>query len=217
MTKQKDNINNLIVQPLYSSKDKYRGWTAVLYPESMIPDWKDKIADITQFPFVYIVHDKDTDKKTGELLKEHVHDGIYFNGPTTYKRALKLFQELQPSCATCKPIKNSRYFFEYLIHNTETAKKEGKYPYDPAERITGNGYDIEEIAPMTPAEKKELSIQLTQLIKNNNITNFADFVEIAMATFGNDCYQVVKSDAYFFNCLIKGIYNRNLNNNMKRP
>ena len=53
-----------------SEKAKY--WCAVLYPESMISDWKESISEILQIPYSYCIHDKDKDGHDGDR-KTHVH------------------------------------------------------------------------------------------------------------------------------------------------
>ena len=63
-----------------SEKAKY--WTCILYPESMVDDWQDKICDILQVPFAYCIHDKDKDGHDGDR-KIHVHVEIAFPNTTT--------------------------------------------------------------------------------------------------------------------------------------
>lgn len=103
-------------------KSKY--WTAVLYPESMINNWQDKIYDILQVPFCYCIHDKDTLNDSEEERKVHVHVVIAFNNTTTYKHALSVFQRLQESCSYCEQVLNIRYMYDYLIHNTDSCRKQ---------------------------------------------------------------------------------------------
>ena len=57
-------------------KAKY--WTAVLYPESMIDDWQNKISDLLQIPYEYCIHDKDN---LGNVIKTVKNK---YNKPVTY-------------------------------------------------------------------------------------------------------------------------------------
>ena len=66
---------------MYNPKEKARYWTAVMYPENMIDDWKEEIADLIQMPGAYCVHDKDLDDKK-EGRKVHVHIIIVFSNTT---------------------------------------------------------------------------------------------------------------------------------------
>ena len=73
-------------------KAKY--WQAIMYPENMIDDWKDRICELFQVPFCYCVHDKDTDKKE-EARKEHVHIILAFGNTTTENNALRIFKTIE--------------------------------------------------------------------------------------------------------------------------
>ena len=44
------------------SKAKF--WAGVVYPENMVEGWQEKIGDILQLPYCYILHDKDKDTKS---------------------------------------------------------------------------------------------------------------------------------------------------------
>ena len=98
-----------------STKAKY--WTAVLYPESMINNWRLHIEDVLQVPFCYCLHNKDVDSEDEER-KEHIHLIIAFNNTTTYNHALQVFQRIQPNCKYCEQVLNIRYMYNYLIHDS---------------------------------------------------------------------------------------------------
>lgn len=150
--------------------EKAKYWVAVLYPESMIFEWQDKIADIVQVPFAYCIHDKDLDSKT-EQRKTHIHLILAFPNTTTYKHALSVFQILQPSCVFCEKVIAIRYMYEYLIHNTESCKKTGKYIYDVKERVLGNNFDIGSYEQRTLEEKREDAKSLKKYIIKHQIDN----------------------------------------------
>lgn len=150
--------------------EKAKYWVAVLYPESMIEEWQDKIADIVQVPFAYCIHNKDIDSKT-EQRKKHIHLILAFTNTTTYKHALSIFQLLQPSCTYCEKVIAIRYMYEYLIHNTESCKKSGKHLYNVSERITGNSFDIGSYEQRSLEEKREDAKSLKRYIMKHQIDN----------------------------------------------
>ena len=78
--------------------------------------------------------------------------------------------------------------YEYLIHNTETCKKQGKHLYTAAERITGNNFDIGSYEQLSTAEKYKMSKELCDFICEQNITNFADFYLYAVNNFGSEYF-----------------------------
>lgn len=210
-------------------KAKY--WTCVLYPESMIDVWEDKISDILQVPYCYIIHDKDNlgkvikkvSNKCGKEIsydasefcidkhdfrKVHVHVVIAFPNTTTYKHALSCFQLLQPNCSYCEQVLNIRYMYEYLIHNTEKAKKDKKYQYDASNRICGNNFDIGAYEQVSITDKRKMLKELCDFIRDNEIDNFLTFYDYfdKKAEFDFNYFEVVASYSGLLERLCKGNY-----------
>lgn len=190
--------------------DKARYWVGVLYPENMIQDWKIEIEDKIQLPFVYCEHNLDTDSNS-EHRKDHLHLMIAFPNTTTYKHALEVMNILsldgRVACNTCQPVFSVRNMFEYLIHNTESCKKKGKYLYPASARILGNGFDIGLYEQVSEADKRDLRGKLRDLIINKCFVNIIDF-EIAaqsrfLETFLDD---VLAGYSAYFERLCKGNY-----------
>ena len=122
---------------------KARYWTAVCYPENMRPDWKERIGEVLQLPYAYCVHDKDV-QGDGDDRKAHVHIMVAWPNTTTYKSALETFKGLSAPGAqcvnTCQKVQNVRYMYDYLIHDTDDARKKHKHQYARSERVTGNNF-----------------------------------------------------------------------------
>lgn len=167
-------------------REQARNIAALLYPDSMFDDWQERIAS-WDLPIAYCIHDKDH-LADGELdRKIHVHVFLRTN-KTTLRYAKKLFEtlcdhsKLQPdgksyveSC--CKPvckIENPRKKYDYLIHATERAIKDGKYQYSPLERIELNNFDIGAYEQETEAEKHEHIEELIDIIETNQLCNMAE-------------------------------------------
>lgn len=186
-----------------NTKAKY--WVAVLYPESMIDDWQSQIYDLLQIPFAYCIHNKDLDNDN-ESRKEHIHLILAFSNTTTYNNALNTFKRLQPSCGICKQIINIRYMYNYLIHDTESCKKQGKHIYDKAERITGNNFDIGNYEQISVEDKRKMVIELADFIVNNNVLNFTDFYIEALKKFPLEYQDIIISYSSFLERLTKGNY-----------
>lgn len=193
---------------------KARYWSAVLYPENMIADWKEKIGDILELPYAYCVHDKDLDKED-EHRKLHLHLLLAFPNTTTMAHALrtaeKLSAEGKKACPVIESVISIRHIWEYLIHNTEDSKKQGKYQYDISERITGNGFDIGSYEQLSVAEKYKMSKELCDFICQHNITNFADFYLYAINNFGEEYFELIQVNSGFYNRLINGNWQKMTN------
>ena len=192
--------------------DKARFWTGVLYPENMRPDWEEVIGDVLQNPYVYCKHTLDKDAKS-EHRKDHVHLIVAFPNTTTYKHALKVMDLLsaegKQAINTCQAVVGIRSMYDYLIHDTDTCRKQGKELYSPEDRIAGNNFDIGAYEQVGIAEKNEMFIELSMVIRDNNFFNYADFFNFVIDNFDDMAYvEVLKSYSGHFERLTKGNYQR---------
>lgn len=140
---------------------KARDWTAVLYPDSMVNGWQDKIYRLIQVPFEYIIHDKDEveiEEDVKQPRKTHVHIILHYGGPTTYKNIYNmLIIALSGVGKRClnkiEPVYNLGYLHKYLTHSTADAIRDGKYRYDEDEIISGNNWDLGAFISLQDQEK----------------------------------------------------------------
>lgn len=162
--------------------NKARYWWAVLWTENLEPGWEDKIADEVQVPFAYAVHDMDTDSKS-EHRKDHMHLILAFSNTTTYSHALNVFKLLgEKAVNTCKAIIDIRQAYDYLIHDTDNCKKQGKYLYPVEHRVLGNGFDIGFYEQLGEEEKLEIFYELL------------DFVDAGGFTDMKECYRAFRKE-----------------------
>lgn len=214
----KDESNNTRI----TTKARY--WTAVGYLDNMRDDWQDVIAGVLQYPFAYCVHDKDK-QGDGDDRKTHVHIVVAYGNTTTYKSALSLFRGLnavgKEAFNTCEPVANIRYMYDYLIHDTDDARKKRKFQYDKTERIIGNNFDIGSYEQIGTAEKKRIRRELGILIFEQGFTNYLDFYLFICKHYDSEYEDVVCSYSGHFARLTKGNYQRKhddiLNVKKERP
>lgn len=93
---------------------------------------------LTESPHIvdwaYAYHDKDI-FPDGSAKKTHCHIILHLDDVYTLRTYAELFETTQVT----KLNKAGVYtMFEYLIHNTDTARNEGKHEYDSSIRITNN-------------------------------------------------------------------------------
>lgn len=202
MIKDQNNNNTITTKARY--------WVGVGYPENMVQNWQDEIGDIIQLPFAYCIHDKDLDKAK-DSRKIHVHIIIVFPNTTTYKFALSVFKKLGVNAFnTCEPVINIRSKYEYLIHDTETCKKQGKYLYDKKERIVGNNFDIGSYEQISLSQKKAMRTELSRCIIDNDICNYTDFYQYVISNFNDEYEDIVATYSGHFERLTKGNYLKSL-------
>lgn len=197
-------------------------WEAILYTENMVEHWKEIIDDVIQVPFAYCVHDKDPHivKDSGEVIKKiHVHLFIAYNNVTTLNQILKLCNKLSlpgaRCCSTAEEVVSPVHAYDYLIHATKKAREQGKFLYPENERITGNNFDIHFIANEDEHEKCIKVQQLTELIIQNKICNYVDFVNAVLNTYDDSYFHLQEVKSSYFEKLTKGNYNKYLANDVK--
>lgn len=202
------------------SYGKNKVWWAILYPENMKENWQRDVADLVQLPFAYCIHDKGLQiEELEEERKVHVHMILVWNGPTTYKHAMEVFDGLsapgKKCLSTCKPVYWHERAYKYLIHDTNDCRKKGKYEFPAAERITGNNYDIGAYIQISVEDKNQMFDDLTAFVLDNNIKNFADLIELSAAAFDDRkevLRDVLRSNSGYFDKLVKGCYQRIVSN-----
>lgn len=191
--------------------NKARYWVGVLYPENMLPNWQEEIDDILQLPYAYCIHDKDTDSEA-EDRKVHLHLIVVFPNTTTYNHALSVFDLLsaegKKAINTVESIINIRSKYEYLIHNTEKAKKSGKHLYSPEERILGNNFDIGAYEQISKKESNDIMAMIETIIIENGFSNFYDLTVCIKENFDNDTnvMEVFRAHQNYFAQITKGKY-----------
>ncbi len=191
--------------------NKAKFWSAVLYPENMVSNWQETIDDLLQIPFCYIIHNKDKDSKS-EHRKDHVHLLLAFPNTTTRNHALnvanQLSEENKKACSTVQAVIGIRNVYDYLIHDTESARKQGKELYDAKERITGNGFDIGSFEQLSTVEKNNICKRLCNIIIEQGFTNFTDFYIYVIENYDISYFEVLKSNSGFFERLTKGNFQK---------
>jgi predicted RNA-binding Zn-ribbon protein involved in translation (DUF1610 family) len=178
----------------------------------MREDWEVQIGDIVQYPYAYCKHTQDKDSKS-EHRKDHVHIILAFPNTTTYKHAMSVFNLLsaegKKALNKVEAVIGIRNVYDYLIHDTETCKKQGKELYDPAERITGNNFDIGAYEQLGTAEKNEMFLEMGEAIREHGFTNYMDFYEFVVDTYDDMNYiEVMRAHSGHFERLTKGNYQR---------
>ena len=157
--------------------EKSRYWAAICYPDNMRKDWEEVIDQQLEFPFAYCVHNMDHDSKS-EQRKNHVHIMLVWSNTTTKKAALEIFDRLSaPGCRCCSTVQsihNIRAAYDYLIHDTEAARKAGKELYPESVRIEGNNFDIGMFEQLSSEEKGEAAKEICKFVIDRNIQSLSD-------------------------------------------
>lgn len=175
----------------YDKTDKYRQWMFILYPDSMVDNWQDIIADVLQVPCCYIIHDKDNYllEENEHERKIHVHLWVVWNNTVWYGAIQKIINKflakkvLDPDgnvvdgncCNTADPIWNCEKAFLYLCHkDPKSLKLDYKYKYDDRERHLLNNFDIGALIELSKDEILHIKSVLTHVVNDYHIMNILD-------------------------------------------
>lgn len=184
-------------------------FTGSLYPENMPTDWEDNISNILQLPACYCIHNKDTNNdKQGR--KTHVHLIVAFRNTTTKNHALNIFNRLSLEGLKCCPFVESvidiQHIYNYLIHDTDDARKKGKFQYDPSERICVNGFDIGLYVQQTASEKEDLLCDIEKLAFEPQFMNFKRLAMYVRDNMSKDHMRVTREYSGYLERITKGNY-----------
>lgn len=194
-----------------STKEKARIWSCICYPENMIENWQVEIDDLIQIPFAYCVHDQDLDTEY-KLRKKHVHLILVFSNTTTKNFAEtvanRLSEDGEICCSTAEAVIGIRSAYNYLIHDTDKCREQGKYQYPEEARVTGNNFDIGQLEQISQADKDRMVSEMAHMIIDEKIKDFAEFFIRVCENFDFTYENLIKSYSGYFERLIKGVYNR---------
>lgn len=191
-------------------------WLFVTYPENMVEDWRETAEERLQgLPFAYCVHDKDDAGHNGDR-KEHVHWMVDFRGAkggTTTRNYAKqvmnlLSKEGRICCPGAEACLNAQHAYDYLIHDTETARSQGKHQYERSERVESATFDIDTIVKISDSRKLEMLHELCDFCIEQGITDLAEFYIKYERAFDGIYFQVFKANSALLDRLCRGNYNQ---------
>lgn len=175
---------------------KKRNWVIVGYPDSMPDNWKDILTE-TGLPIVVSpLHDKDTNI-TGEKKKPHYHILMCYSGPTSFNVVSKLSEKLNAPIP--KYIDNVRGAVRYFTHKDNPEK----YQYDEKEMTFLNGFNIADYVEMTKSELTKLKIEILQIIRENDITEYSTLIYFLADNEMIDQFDLASSSTIFFDAVIR--------------
>ncbi|MCI5967272.1 MAG: replication protein [Tenericutes bacterium] len=181
---------------------KGRNWAFVMYPESMPANWFD-ILEKTGLPFaISPLHDKDVDP-TGESKKPHYHVICQYTNTTTAKNVKENVCDKVNGTIPIK-LESIKGMYRYHLHldNPE------KYQYDDRDRIFINGFDVSNVNALTQTEVQKIMKDLTSLIIDNEIYEYADLLNLLLQNDLNNMFVVASSHTIYFSTFINSRRNK---------
>lgn len=186
---------------------KSKFWVGILWVDSMVEDWRDKLELAIQKPYTYIVHDRDINGH-GDPKKPHVHIMVNYGNPTTANAIKSCFNELSaPGAQCCNQVfrvKDVAVMDDYFLHITKQAKKDKKVQYAEWERIRGLGWNTDLYHQMQIEDRLQAVIDLSNDVKTYNIQTYVDLYEHTMRMYDLGKLEILIAYSSHFDRMVKG-------------
>lgn len=149
---------------------RIRNFTFLIYEESALPDWKEKINSLA-LPGFYIYHNKDINED-GTLKKPHYHILFLLDSMHSRKQISDIVKFLGGANDVYKDVINSRSYARYLCHldNPE------KYKYSIEDVVGLCGLDYYKYI-ITDSDKIRLVEEMIEFCDEKKMYSFADLMD----------------------------------------
>ena len=181
---------------------KGRYWAFILYPESAIEEWKEKLNELGVVAAISPLHDKDINPD-GTTKKEHYHILIEYDGPTSYKVVNESICEVVGGTIP-KRVVSLRGYYRYLTHMDNPEKAQ----YEEKDVIRIGGFTLD----LTTTEITALKIKIIEDISENNIIEYSDLLDYYLYNTGDiERLEVASNHTFFFDKYISSKRNKRYN------
>ena len=182
---------------------KKRNWAFVVYPESLPEGWLDLLRETGLQCAISPLHDKDKEP-TGELKKAHYHVIVCYSGPTSYNVVKGLTEQLHAPGP--QALEQVRGYYRYLTHKDNPEKAQ----YSENDIQTLNGFYIGDFVEMTKSEVLNIKRELLTLIREADILEYSDFLNLLQDSDMVQQFDVASSNTLFFYRYISSRRNKQL-------
>lgn len=187
-----------------SNNQRTRNWSFLVYPESAVSDWKERIQKLFVKTLISPVHDKDINPDENNTLKKpHYHVLLMFDSVKTYKQVTEITEELK---ATIPQIAHSpKGLARYMTHMDNPEKAQ----YKVEDIVALNGADLSELLKPSSQDRYSMIREMLQFINDNQIMEFEDILIYAMNNKFDTWFPLLcDSSAYVIGQAIKSKRNR---------
>lgn len=159
---------------------RQRVWAFLMYEESAPDDWE-RLLEETHIPAaISPLHDRDVwtaadeaenpEHKAGTVKKPHWHCVLYYSGKKSAEQVLQDLEAL--GVKRVVRVGDTKGYNRYLCHLDNDDK--ARYPTRDIRRLNGAACDISRT--LSQGEKDAEIREMTQFIRENNVTEYAEFV-----------------------------------------
>lgn len=151
-----------------------RNWTIVVYPDSAPDNWRTILDDFHIEWIESPLHDNDINGD-GEPKKPHWHILLMFGAVKSYEQVKDISDKLNaPIPQRCH---NSKSMVRYMAHLDNPEKAQ----YNISDIRAHGGVDLSELLRPSSSERYSIIGDMIAYIKNNEVTEFQDLMDYALA------------------------------------
>lgn len=182
-------------------KDKRAAkWAFLFYKESVPKDYE-AILDGLHIPYMLSPwHDKDIDRKTGELKKPHKHGVLYFDSLKSYSQVMELLEPLNGP-KYIEIVHSTKGMFDYFTH----AENPNKASYNIEDIEYGSGFDLQQFFMLQDPE--EQIGRILDIINGENINELSLLV-LRIREEDPSLLRMLVAKSYFFSKYLDSRRNR---------
>lgn len=177
--------------------DRTRNWTFVLYPESVVQNWRE-IIDNEHIQWVESpLHDKDIDAN-GILKKPHWHILLMYEGNKSFEQ----IKELTDKINATMPQKTAsvKGLVRYMVHLDNPEKVQ----YNRGDIVAHGGVDLIELLKPNSSTRYQLIKEMMDYVREQNIIEMEDLLYYASSERFDDWFPLLcDNSAYIMAAMIK--------------
>ena len=166
-------------------------WAFLFYKESAPENYLEILEDL-HIPFILSPwHDKDINRKTGELKKAHKHGAFFFDSLKSYSQVSELIKDKLKGPAHVEPIMSPKGMYDYFVH----AENPEKSQYDIKDIETGCGFELDKF--LINNNNDDFLSTIIDVIDKKNFTEFNHLVRYAREE-NSALLRLIVDKTYFF-------------------
>ena len=161
------------------------------YQESAPEDYLAVLDDI-KVPYVLSPwHDKDIDRKTGELKKSHKHGAFFFDSLKSYSQVSELITTKLNGPSHVEVVMSPTGLYNYFTH----AENDDKTQYNIEDIESGCGFDLDKFIVDNSTE--DFINDVIDVIEDNDFTEFEELVWYARE-YDTELLKLIFNKTFFF-------------------
>lgn len=166
--------NSILGEKMAKKKDeRSKNWTCIIYPESVLENWKDIIEEQHIEWVESPLHDKDL-YADGTPKKAHQHILLCFSSNKSNEQIAEFTASFNGTIP--QPCRNLKGMVRYFAHMDSPEKAQ----YDIKDIIAHGGMSIDSYLSIGKIDRHAILKDMISYIRENHVTNFSDFTNYCM-------------------------------------